>query len=306
MGTSSWHNIECDQKRTKGDEFRIICVSSQHWTQSYTSAMAGNCWCGYRNNLHRIFHTLHPDLLSSHSARYKMAKDYFTDHYAPLNGIDPKSEDSIRHWLQQRTQGYELELGHHIETLKGKTVLELGCGIGGMLHYLKTQGVTDIFGVDISTQQVEICKKFVTENVIQGDAIEYLRTTTRKYDYIFAFDFVEHLRKEQIPEFCILLHGALNDEGIVILRTPNMGSLFGLHSRYIDFTHEVGFTEESIRQILREAGFLDSSVFNTYVGYRRRWCIHVFQRLLEKLYNTKFSRVVTLNMLIIAKRSVKL
>ena len=77
---------ECSQKRMEGDEFYVFCISSQHWTQCYTSTKIGNCWCGYRNNLYRIFHALYPDLLYSNIARHKAAKEYFIDNETMLNG----------------------------------------------------------------------------------------------------------------------------------------------------------------------------------------------------------------------------
>lgn len=35
----------------------------------------------------------------------------------------------------------------------------------------------------------------------------------------------------------------------------------GIRSRYVDFTHEIGFTEESLSQVLRLVGFQDVKVY---------------------------------------------
>ena len=37
-----------------------------------------------------------------------------------------------------------------------------------------------------------------------------------------------------------------------MIDVPNMDWLFASHERYMDFTHEVGFTVESLRQIMNQ------------------------------------------------------
>jgi len=39
-----------------------------------------------------------------------------------------------------------------------------------------------------------------------------------------------------------------------------MANFFGVFSRYIDLTHQIGFTEFSLTHLLREAGFSDVGV----------------------------------------------
>jgi hypothetical protein len=60
--------------------------------------------------------------------------------------------------------------------------------------------------------------------------------------------------------------------GIVVIDVPNMDWLFAFHERYMDFTHEVGFTKESLLQVMREV-FDDVSIDavdnDVSVGLRR-------------------------------------
>jgi 2-polyprenyl-3-methyl-5-hydroxy-6-metoxy-1,4-benzoquinol methylase len=231
-----------------------------------------------------------------------MKEHYFANHYAHINKIDSNSEESIKNWLRVSLKGYETELGPYLENISQKRFLELGCGVGGTLNYLMSKNVKEAVGVDHSADQLMICRKYVTTNVFQTDVIDYLKQTSDTYDYIIALDLIEHLPKNNIIEFCTLLYRVLNTGGKIILRTPNMGSLFGLRSRYIDFTHEVGFTEESINQVLREGGFSKISINNSYIGKRRLMCIRLFQRTLEKLYNITFPKIVTQNLMIEAQK----
>ena len=45
------------------------------------------------------------------------------------------------------------------------------------------------------------------------------------------------------------------------MRTPNMANLFGVYSRYLDYTHQWGFTEFSLFQWLRQGGFEDPQLW---------------------------------------------
>jgi len=53
---------------------------------------------------------------------------------------------------------------------------------------------------------------------------------------------------------------ALRDSGIIIVATPNLANPF-LGSASSCFTHEIGFTEISIKQVFLAAGFSDVKVY---------------------------------------------
>lgn len=231
-----------------------------------------------------------------------MKDHYLTHHYAHINRIDPASEASVRAWLQRSEPGYHRELGPYLKDVKGKRILELGCGLGGTLHYLAERGAASLTGVDHSDEQLDVCRRFVTTNVETADAVEFLERNGEPFDHIIALDLIEHLPKTRTIPFLTAAHQRLAPGGTLILRTPNMGSLFGLRSRYIDFTHETGFTEESLQQVLREAGFTAMAVNNSYIGARRLAAVRTFQWLLGRLYNIPLSTVVTANLLATARR----
>jgi cyclopropane fatty-acyl-phospholipid synthase-like methyltransferase len=232
-------------------------------------------------------------------------KDYFSKHYAYINNIDLNSEDSILGWYKLSFDYFDNYLNQHLNLSDDKKILELGCGIGGLLYFLKKSGYENFLGVDISEEQLSICQKYVTTKVVNEDVLSFLKNNNSKYDLIVLLDLIEHLGKDKIVQFIELLYKTLNVNGRILLRTPNMGSLFGLRSRYIDFTHEVGFTEESIKQVFRQMAFSNVEVFNTYIGNKRLLAIKLYQRLLEKLYNIKSSNIITQDLILIATKAVE-
>jgi len=230
-------------------------------------------------------------------------KNYFSKHYAILNNIDLNSEDSILDWYKLSFDYYDKFLKQHLKLSDDKKILELGCGIGGLLYFLKKSGCENYLGVDISEEQLSICQKYVTTKVLNEDVLSFLKNHNHKYDLIVLLDLIEHLGKDKIIQFIELLYKTLDLNGRILLRTPNMGSLFGLRSRYIDFTHEVGFTEESIKQVFNQSDFSKVQVHNTYIGKKRLFAVKCYQRILEKLYNIKLSNIVTQDLILIATKN---
>jgi SAM-dependent methyltransferase len=133
-------------------------------------------------------------------------------------------------------------------------ILELGCGPGYLLEYLKSKGFDNILGIDISKEQVEIA---VAKGLraVEGDVFDFLRSNSEKYDLIFAFDFIEHFTKDELIELTNLIYQNLKDGGVLIIRTPNGEGIFAGYVIYGDLTHQTIFTPNSLVQLLKLVGF---------------------------------------------------
>ena len=147
-------------------------------------------------------------------------------------------------------------VGPHLPANPAARVVDIGCGLGHFLYYLRQQGYTNILGVDIGAEPVEFCRQHVTSNVLQIDSIEsFLTERQGPYDVIGFLDVIEHLPKSIIIPTLRLLREHLAHGGVLFVRTGNMASPIGPRVRFGDFTHEVGFTEFSLEQVLNAAGF---------------------------------------------------
>jgi 2-polyprenyl-3-methyl-5-hydroxy-6-metoxy-1,4-benzoquinol methylase len=69
-------------------------------------------------------------------------------------------------------------------------------------------------------------------------------------DVIVAKAIVEHLAKADLIGLLDAMAGALRPNGMVLIEVPNMDWLLSGHERYMDLTHEVGFTRESLATLL--------------------------------------------------------
>lgn len=160
---------------------------------------------------------------------------------------------------------YDMLYGKVLPDSKDARILDVGCGTGHFLYYLNKKGYQDFLGIDISPQQVEFCKKNISEKVKLADAFRFLQDKEGVYDMVVAHDVLEHILKEKTFAFLDLAYQSLNDNGVFIVRVPNMSNPFSLDSRYRDFTHETGFTEKNLYQILWIAGFRNIQISSTKI-----------------------------------------
>ena len=131
-------------------------------------------------------------------------------------------------------------------------LLEVGCGPGYLLQALKERGFSRLEGIDLSPANVALSReRFGLEGVVAADADAFLASRRGRYDVVVLKDILEHVEKAGLSEFVARLGSALAPGGRLIVQVPNMHWVAGLHERYMDLTHEVGFTRESLAQLLR-------------------------------------------------------
>lgn len=170
---------------------------------------------------------------------------YVTTHYGKFNPRD----------LSAALPHYDIDYKDILPTKKNSSILDIGCGMGHFMYYLKHRGYTNIKGIDIGPEQIDFCKKNNINAGLVTDTVDYLKGHINDYDCIVMNDVIEHLRKEEIIPILIALLGSVRPGGTLIVRTLNMAALYGPYCRHIDFTHETGFTEKSLEQVLEASGF---------------------------------------------------
>lgn len=131
-------------------------------------------------------------------------------------------------------------------------ILEIGCNRGYLLKILNDHGYVNLTGIDLSPSDLEYAAKLNTGAKLKcEDAFAHLGDHHEFYSLIIIKAVLEHIPKTQVAELIAAMKKSLVPGGTLLIDVPNMDWLFATHERYMDFTHEVGFTKESLGQLLR-------------------------------------------------------
>lgn len=145
---------------------------------------------------------------------------------------------------------------------KDARVLDLGCGYGLWLYWLKQAGYRCLEGVDRSHDQVEAAHGLGLDCVKQGDIRDHLADREpQSCDVVLAFDVLEHFGKEEAVRFADEVLRVLTPSGLLILHLPNGEGFLSGCIAHGDFTHELIVTRRSLGQLLRCAGFSQVSAY---------------------------------------------
>jgi SAM-dependent methyltransferase len=141
---------------------------------------------------------------------------------------------------------------------KHARILDLGCGYGEFLYFLRRQGYMETVGVDLDPKQVETAGRLGLGQVLCADAVNFLRSSG-EFDFISALDVLEHLPKPRVLELLDGVHNALRPGGRFVCQVPNLAA-FHTPVFFMDFTHETPFTATSLKQALELAHFTNVTV----------------------------------------------
>jgi 2-polyprenyl-3-methyl-5-hydroxy-6-metoxy-1,4-benzoquinol methylase len=168
---------------------------------------------------------------------------------------------STRDGLGYDRHGYATKswntFGGSVPKRRAISILDIGPGECELAEMLTTTyGYEHVSVIDMSSEVIDVARDLGIPADLVDDTESYLSERNGTYDVIFMLHVLEHVKKDSTIPLLRAVHGALRPGGRLLLEVPNMGDPFnGLHARYADFTHEVGFTEESLNYVLTQAGF---------------------------------------------------
>jgi 2-polyprenyl-3-methyl-5-hydroxy-6-metoxy-1,4-benzoquinol methylase len=145
---------------------------------------------------------------------------------------------------------------------KNSSILDIGCGTGIILEFLRDEGYQNLYGVDLSEQQINTTK----EKGLNAEAIgifEFIMKNSKKFDIIFTIDLIEHFYKDELIDLFMGINSLLNENGVLIIHTPNGDGIFPQHIIYGDLTHLTIFNSNSLKQILYLTGFNNINFYET-------------------------------------------
>ncbi len=148
--------------------------------------------------------------------------------------------------------------------IKGKRILDIGCGNGKMGSALVVKGAV-VAGCDISEHAVSIAKQSLQEVFVFDVANDNFSLLKKDFDIIIASELIEHLFSPE--EFLLNIKSVMSKESSLILTTPNflmwtnrikmlLGRFRYTKVGFLDESHIHFFTYDSLRELLKQTGFI--------------------------------------------------
>jgi 2-polyprenyl-3-methyl-5-hydroxy-6-metoxy-1,4-benzoquinol methylase len=190
----------------------------------------------------------------------------------------------------------------------GDRILEIGCGIGTVVHELASQGY-DVRGTDISQVAIEYGRGKYSDIRLDVQPAEELAFEDGAFDVVLSFDLFEHISRIDlhIDEVYRVLQGA----GYYLFQTPNKFSnavfeTLAHKSLAWRRAHPSLHTPGQLRRRLSRHGFEVRFVKMDPMNEYTRAKLKRFgpaARLIERINFTKLPLALQTNLYVIARKS---
>jgi len=158
--------------------------------------------------------------------------------------------DALRRRFAKLAKWYACRLGPHLPRDRDAALLDVPCGWGNFLYFLRLKGYRNVAGYDLDPEQVRLAR-LLDLPAREGNAIALLFEGDRQFDCIASIDFLEHVSRDDALQFLQSCRARLRPGGTLILRTPCADGPFGAHDLFNDITHQWSLTAGALRTILR-------------------------------------------------------
>jgi SAM-dependent methyltransferase len=151
-------------------------------------------------------------------------------------------------WFRGRKAILSAAVRRALGTRRPKRILDLGCGVGGMMDFLSDLG--SVFGTDTSFDSVAYCKGRGVPLVFTSSGTA-LPLAGGSFDLVTAFDTIEHIPDDEATVrecFRILRPG-----GLLVVSGPAYQFLYSHQDRVVH--HQRRYTLGSLKRVLLAAGF---------------------------------------------------
>jgi cyclopropane-fatty-acyl-phospholipid synthase len=155
-------------------------------------------------------------------------------------------------------QAQEAKLQRIVDRLQlagGDSVLEIGCGWGGLAATIAQNSAARVTGVTISPAQLDSARALVQEKSLE-DRVELrlqdYRDISGRFDRIVSIEMVEAVGREFMPRYFEMIRERLKPGGLCVLQAITIAE-----DRFADYCRRPDF----IQRYIFPGGFLPSKTF---------------------------------------------
>ena len=175
-------------------------------------------------------------------------REAFYSRQAEWHGYEGAEDVRRRH--EQRAVYYRWYTKDWLDIPKDTPVLDIGCGSGQFLYFLRQQGFTDLVGIDLDKTQVEIGRELGLDCRCSSIEDFLAASGSKQYGVVAMLDILEHFTREELFPLLEAVSSRMAPRGRLLASVPNADSPWGLRSTYADITHEISFTPTSLSEML--------------------------------------------------------
>lgn len=156
---------------------------------------------------------------------------------------------------------------YEFESLSGSdssmSVLEIGCGSGNFLRYLRHKGYASFVGIDMDDHLTEALSDLNDAEIYLDDVAKILKTElkNRTFDRIVLFDVLEHIDLPILSDLMKSLHDHISPNGRVLIRVPNIESPWGLKMHFGTFDHVTPLGPGRLQELAKMTGWQCGACF---------------------------------------------
>jgi len=186
-------------------------------------------------------------------------RDAFYNRQAEWHGYTNLEFAKAKH--EQRLAYYDWYTRGWLPEDRSTPILDIGCGSGQFLYFLRARGYEQAVGLDLDRAQVKVARSL---GLVASCATvkDFLADDGRTYGLVAMLDILEHFTREELFPLMETVAGRLAPGGRLIASVPNADSPHAARAIYADITHEIAFTPTSLSELffchgLKVMGFRD-------------------------------------------------
>ena len=195
--------------------------------------------------------------------------------------------------------------------LKGKVMLDAGCGPGGKTVYFSEQGVQSIIGLDLDPERIQYAKEFAASRktdfpqFIVGN-LAALPFADDHFDVIFLNDVVEHIERPILIQAFRECKRVLKPGGRICLEFPPWTGFDAAH--LYDYIHipwcQVFFSDRTLLNVLNklapDVGTVSSVKYAQHYKELNKITIREFKKMVREM---EF-KVIRIDLVILLKLQI--
>jgi 2-polyprenyl-3-methyl-5-hydroxy-6-metoxy-1,4-benzoquinol methylase len=175
-------------------------------------------------------------------------REAFYQRQAEWHGYDKPGFAKQKH--DQRVRYYDWYTRGWLPEDRSTPILDIGCGSGQFLYFLRERGYTDAVGIDLDRAQVEVgrslgldCRYSTAADFFAGEG------ASRSFGMVAMLDILEHFTREELFPLLESVVARMAPGGRLIVSVPNADSPHATRAIYADITHEIAFSHTSLAEL---------------------------------------------------------